>query len=144
MKGITQQDCTQKIFDTAIRLNRNKILGRLSSQHFSRPAYIHTATNSPPSQQLVNIAQRLTGPKQKAELIEHLDAFRSEVRMPHESFRELEHSIEGARLQSIDKTVKAAFRLTRDGVSLARSIEEIGLQRLHSRLERYPRDQQSV
>jgi hypothetical protein len=50
--------------------------------------------------------------------MEDLDAFRSEVWTLHESFRELETSIEGARLQSIDKTVRAACRLTRDGVSL--------------------------
>ena len=125
-KGITQQDCTQKILDTTIRLNRNRILGRLSSQHFSRPAYIHTVTKSPPSQQLVNIAQGLTGPKQNAKLMEDLDAFRSEVRTLHESFRELETSIEGARFQSIDKTVKAAFRVTRDGVSLQDRLRRLG------------------
>ena len=35
-----------------------------------------------------------------------------------ESFQELETSTEEERVNSISKTVKAAFRVTRDGVSL--------------------------
>ena len=38
--------------------------------------------------------------------------------MLHESFQELETSTEEERVKSIRKTVKAAFRVTRDGVSL--------------------------
>ena len=115
---MTRQDCTQKIFDTVVRLNCNRILGRLSSKHFSPPAYIRAVTQEPPSQQLVRIAQRLIAPNQKAGFVKDLDAFRSEVRMLHESFQELETSSDEERLHSIGNTVKAAFRVTGDGVSL--------------------------
>lgn len=118
VKGITRQNCTQKIFDTVIRLNCNRILGRLSSKHFSPPAYLRAVTRDPTSQQLVTVAQRLTASKKKSGLVEDLDAFRSDVRMLHESFQELETSTEEDRLHSIGRTVKAAFRVTGDGVSL--------------------------
>jgi len=83
-------------------------------------------TKCPPSQQLVHIAQRLKGPKQKAGLAEDLDAFRSEVRILHESFQEIETSTEEARLQSIGNAVKAAFRLTGNGVSLQGRLRKLG------------------
>lgn len=124
---MTRRSCTQKIFDVIIRLNHNRILGRLSSKHFSPPAYLHNVTKDPPIQQLVEAVQNLSPPKQKAtERTEDSRLFQSEVRILHEAFQKLETSPEEDRLDSIGKTVKSAFSLTVNGVSLQNRLKTLG------------------
>lgn len=98
----------------------------MSSKHFSPPTYLQTNTKSAPIQRLVSIAQHLTVPKRKSGPVEDLDAFRSDVRGLHESFQELEDSTQETRLLSIGNIVKAAYRLTRDGVSLQNRLRSLG------------------
>ncbi|KAL1967136.1 hypothetical protein VTN77DRAFT_3427 [Rasamsonia byssochlamydoides] len=95
-KELSREQCAADAFDTIVKLNSNRILGRLASSHFHRPSYMHGTPQDP-----------LTL------------AF-------HASFLQLEDATADEIVSATKSVVKEAFGLTVDGFSLPARLKAMG------------------
>ncbi|KAF2869865.1 hypothetical protein BDV95DRAFT_89616 [Massariosphaeria phaeospora] len=127
-KEISLGPCAEQIFDIVVKLNRNKVLGRLASSHFRPRKHI----KGPPREPLPARLSRLMVPFTKKSTSEN-ENFLHQLDALHAAFLAVEAT--SGSLPALKSAVKCVFHLTDNGFSLPKILAETGLPpaNIHSR-----------
>jgi hypothetical protein len=104
-------------FDIIVSLNRNRILGRLASRHFSPPSYEKKSPRDALSKRLKILTQ-----SSKYQHSSDVEQFHRQIELFRTASNHVEES--NANLDAIKAAVKAAFQLTGDGFSLLSRLQK--------------------
>ena len=123
-QDITRECCQEQLFQLILRLNRNKILGRLGSTKFSPPTHLVKSPDPLPTrvQNLVrnSIKARTTRRDREIErLYGQIDSFQA-------TFRRLENGKAADVIPNIAFAIKQAYELTKDEVKLPDRLKALG------------------
>jgi hypothetical protein len=130
---LSREQCAEEVLDTVVKLNNNRILGRLASRFFQPPLYDRGRPRRPLSIRLKEeVASCMSGRRSSGKSADtgtisaQTDAF-------HSSFLQLENSEAEKIGSAIKLVVKEAFSMTVDGFSLPARLGAIGFTRLDTR-----------
>ena len=120
---LSRDQCLHEIFDTVVKLNKNRILGRLASKFFKRPYYERGSRRLPLTSRFKDRIMSHQ-PNQSRRDFETLCA---EIETFHTSFLRLERSSANDIVELTKSVVIDAFPITVDGFSLPRRLEKLGV-----------------
>ncbi|KAF2139437.1 uncharacterized protein K452DRAFT_289996 [Aplosporella prunicola CBS 121167] len=122
-KGTSRARCQESILDTIVRLNENKIFGRIGSKYFQRPKNAHGWSGKSLSLHFKRAVDVMIPGRPTPEV----SALKDEIDSFHNTFLELEAADKGSNLTVLLKRLLAkAFLITEDGVSLSRRLQALG------------------
>ncbi|KAF2452998.1 hypothetical protein BDY21DRAFT_375180 [Lineolata rhizophorae] len=116
-KELKRQTCAEEILDVVVKLNQNRILGRLDSRYF-KPNYMCKKPNL--AQLPIRLKQQIEDfvPRRRSRMREGVQELSEEVNQFHQYFNQLEYStVKSERVGVLMLLVKQAFKITRDGFS---------------------------
>lgn len=114
--------CEEQILEAIIRLHKNRILGRLDSPKFARPAHLRGGFRLPlvtRLQNLLNLSKRRSRSSEIQDMMEQFSRFK-------EAVANLENDSSSLSLYVFQAVVKAAFVLTIDGTKFGQRLAAIG------------------
>ena len=118
------------MFDIIVQLNCNKILGRLGSTRFHRPAHL-IKTREPLSARLRQLYLTTVQASSFRRNSEDVDRFDHQISSFEASFGRLEEGKSEHTIANVKHAIKQAFDLTNDGVNLPERLKALGCQTLH-------------
>ncbi|KAM0721507.1 hypothetical protein Q7P37_002431 [Cladosporium fusiforme] len=125
-KEISQSVCQEELFEQIVRLNRNKILGRLGSELFEPPPHLPSTWRPRPLpirlRSLLREVQQASEYR-KVQEIETLDDQNSNF---EEAFGNLESGSSRQAIRKLQKAIKEAYALTENGVKLPERFKAVG------------------
>lgn len=122
---INRASCENQLFDEIVELNCNKILGRLGSSRFKRPAHL-IKSREPLSTRLRHLLHRLNQAAPGVPRCEDLDSLNEQINNFEASFSRLEKADFENVVPCTKSIVKQAFIMTENGVKLPRRLSALG------------------
>lgn len=114
------------MFDVVVKLDRNRILGRLSSRHFRRPPYVREDRDPLPEVLIDLVKTRLEGERRNARSSKPADDILSDLSMFHCRFQELEICHPPDLDDNIKRTIAAASKVAGEDDSLPDRLRRLG------------------
>jgi hypothetical protein len=123
---LSREQCAEEVFDTVIKLNNNRILGRLASRLFQRPLYDRGPPRSPLTVRLKGYIASRSSTQRTSQTSADVGTLSAQINAFHASFLQLERSTVGEILSATKSLVKEAFLISVDGFSLCTRLEAMG------------------
>ena len=115
---LPREQCAEEAFDIIVKLNSNRILGRLASSHFQRSPHEGSTPRRPLTVRLKEyIASRMPA-QQSSQTSAEFETLSAQIDTFHASFLQLESSTPGDIVSITKSVVKDALPITVDGFSL--------------------------
>jgi hypothetical protein len=121
----TQASCEQQLFDEIVKLNCNKILGRLGSKRFKRPPHL-IKNREPLTIRLRHLIHRLNQASPATSGGKDLDSLSDQICSFEASFSRLEEADPENVIACTKFAIGQAFMLTENGVKLPERLAALG------------------
>ncbi|KAF2210296.1 hypothetical protein CERZMDRAFT_45675, partial [Cercospora zeae-maydis SCOH1-5] len=124
-RGISRQTCQVQLFDIIVRLNSNRILGRLGSARFQAPPHMNSR-RGPLSAQLRKFIGKNRGKNPRKHRLSDLEKLDSDIAGFEAAFAQLEMGSSEQVISNLQRVIRQAFCLTVDGSQLPDRLRALG------------------